>query len=298
MHPFSRLVLPPALAVGCLALTARAPAAARWGAGGHEMAARAAVSALPDDMPPFFLAAEDQLAYLDPEPDRWRAANRPEMRGAWAPDHFVDLELVPPSALQAADRYGYLDELYDAGVARPAQTGFLPFTIVELYQRLVTEWELWRRERDTVRRSWIEARIIDDAGILGHFVTDGSQPHHTTVHFNGWAAGEPNPEGYGRDRSFHGRFETDFVRAHVTPEDVNRLMRSAESVAGDARAAVLAYLLETHAQVETLYRLDRDIGFDPSAPAQPETVDFTARRLAAGAQMLATLWRSAWEESR
>jgi hypothetical protein len=49
--------------------------------------------------------------------------------------------------------------------------------------------------------------------------------------------------------------------------------------------------------VGELYRLDRDIGFDPDGPARSETVDFTASRLAEGAHMLAVLWLSAWEES-
>ena len=38
-------------------------------------------------------------------------------------------------------------------------------------------------------------------------------------------------------------------------------------------------------------------GFDPEAEMNPETRDFAADRLAAGAQMLAALWWSAWLES-
>ena len=67
--------------------------------------------------------------------------------------------------------------------------------------------------------------------------------------------------------------------------------------AGAAREAVHRHILEAHAEVETLYRLDRDVGFDPGAPADPATLDFAAERLAAGARMLAALWWSAWMES-
>ena len=269
----------------------------RWGATGHEMAARAAVSVLPSDVPSFFREASDQLVYLDPEPDRWRSGSRPEMRGAWAPDHFINMERLPAGALDATDRYDFMAELYRSGLTRPDRAGFLPFTIVELYQRLVTEWELWRRADDPTTRSWIEQRILNDAGILGHFVTDGAQPHHTTIHYNGWANGEPNPEGYTQDRSFHARFETDFVDAHVEQRDVTALVGSPRSVAGQARRAVFEYLDTTHGLVDELYRLDRDVGFDPSSPARPETTRFASERLAAGARMLATLWLSAWEES-
>jgi hypothetical protein len=262
------------------------------------VAARAATSVLPPGMPGFFRAAADRLVYLNPEPDRWRTDGRPEMRAAWAPDHYVNFENVPDEALQAPNRYGYIAALQVAGVDRPDQrAGFLPFAIVERYQRLVTEWELWRRESNPRRRSWIEARIIDDAGILGHFVTDGSQPLHTTIHYNGWATDEPNPEGFTLDRTLHGRFETEFVDRHVTQRAVDDLVRPPSPLSGDVRAAAFAYLRETRSMVGELYRLDRDIGFDPDGPARSETVDFTASRLAEGAHMLAVLWLSAWEES-
>jgi hypothetical protein len=276
------------------------PSAARpWGASGHEMAARAAHATLPAEMPPFFRDAGDQLAYLNAEPDRWRDGSMAEMAEAWAYDHYIDLEIVPEGALEAPDRFAYLRALYQAGLARPERdAGLLPFRILELYQRLVTEWRLWGAAADPSTRRWSEARIIDDAGILGHYVTDGSQPQHTTIHFNGWSGGAANPEGYTEDRTFHARFESDFVAAHVTRADVERrVARRPASVAHSARSAILDYMRDTHAQVERLYRLDRDVGFDPSAAPRSATVDFAAERLGAGASMLAVLWVSAWEES-
>ena len=193
----------------------------------------------------------------------------------------------------------FLRALYDAGLERPERdAGFLPFRIVELYQRVVTEWRMWRAETDPERRGWIEARIINDAGLLGHYVTDGSQPHHTTIHFNGWSPGAANPGAYTEDRRFHARFERDFVEAHVTQPDVSQpVERRPGSVAGTARAAVLDYLSASHATVDALYRLDKDVGFDPDGPLHPEARDFAADRLAAGASMLAVLWHSAWDES-
>ncbi len=84
----------------------------------------------------------------------------------------------------------------------------------------------------------------------------------------------------------------------MTQADVSRRVeRRPGSVSGSARTAVLDYLRTSHREVETLYRLDRDVGFDPDAPLRPEARDFAADRLAAGASMLAVLWRSAWIES-
>jgi hypothetical protein len=263
------------------------------------MAAFAAVTSLPTDVPSFFREAADQLVYLGPEPDRWRSRSRLEMDQAWRYDHYIDLENVPDAALEAPDRFTYLDALYKAGLERPVgDTGFLPYRILELYQRIVTEWRLWRSERDPTRRGWIESRILNDAGILGHYVTDASQPHHTTIHFNGWAPGAPNPEGYLEDRTFHSRFETDFVEAHVSLTDLeNQLPGGMPSAAGEARQVVMDLILRAHAAVDDLYRLDRDVGFDPDGPTRSPTRDFTAERLADGAHVLAILWWSAWLES-
>ena len=277
-----------------------APARVPWGFAGHEMAARAAVAALPPEMPAFFREAGPQLAYLDPEPDRWRVREQREMNEAFAYDHYVDLENVPEGALDAPDRFTYLRLLYEAGLERPErEAGLLPYRIAELYQRTVNGFRRWRAEEDRERRGWIEERIVNDAGILGHYVTDASQPHHTTIHFNGWDADTPNPEGYTRDTGFHARFERYFVEAHVTYAHVAGSMPadSLPLVAGSVREAVLRHILEAHAEVETLYRLDRDVGFDPEKPADPAARDFAAARLAAGARMLAALWWSAWVES-
>jgi hypothetical protein len=262
------------------------------------MAARAAVQSLPQAVPAFFRMAGEQLVYLDPEPDRWRVSSLREMSEAWSYDHFINFENVPEAALGAAHRYAYLTAVRASGLEQPEQVGLLPFRIVELYQRLVTEWTLWRRESDPARRAWIEARIVNDAGLLGHYVTDGAQPHHTTIHYEGWAQGAPNPEGYNLDRGFHGRFETGFVQAHVTQRDVSRGGGPPRPVDGDVRSAVVRYLRSTHELVEDLYRLDRDVGFAVSGSPRAEAVDYAASRLAAGAEMLAVLWLSAWEESR
>lgn len=290
----------PLLLLATLAATPapESPAPLPWGAEGHAMAARTAVAGLPAEMPAFFRDADDRLAWLNPEPDRWRSRTLEEMNEAWAYDHYLDLENVPDGALDAVDRFEFLRALYDAGLEVPERdAGFLPFRILELYQRLVTEWRLWRVAEGPERR-WIEDRILNDAGILGHYVTDGSQPHHTTIHFNGWNEEAPNPRGFTKARDFHGRFESDFVRAHLTQAEVDRRAGAdVRSVAGGARAAVWAYLRETHAEVEPLYELEQAHGFDPDAPPHPELEAFTARRLAAGADMLRTLWWSAWLES-
>ena len=102
-----------------------------------------------------------------------------------SPDHYVDMEMVPAGAFNVASRYDFIVELLKSG-RKPADAGFLPYRMLEMFQRMRVEFRLWRAEKDLRRRLWIEQRIINDAGVLGHYVSDGSNPHHTTIHHNGW----------------------------------------------------------------------------------------------------------------
>jgi len=286
------------LLAGSALLVAATPPPSPWGAYGHSIVSRLALGHLPPGMPAFFLAGGDQLVYLGPEPDRWRSRSLKEMDDAWEFDHYIDLENVPPGALDASDRYEFIAALYDAGIGRPQQNvGFLPWRILELYQRLKTELAIWRNMDDPEARRFVEGRILNDAGILGHYAADAAQPHHTTIHFNGWAEGAPNPRGFTTSRDFHSRFESAFVSAHITEADLAPLVSSRVPTLSNVREAIWAHVRASNARVERQYELEQEFGFDPQDPAAPEVKEFVAERLAAGAEMLRALWWSAWTES-
>jgi hypothetical protein len=265
-----------------------------WGFHGHTMAGHAAARELPAELPAFFRGAAAQLAYLNPEPDRWRGDTFRELGEAKRYDHYVDFEVIPQAALEAQDRFRYLSLLQDAGIEHPArEAGLLPWRMVELYQSLVVEWRLWHAATDPEIRGFIEQRIINDAGILGHYVMDGSNPHHTSVHHDGWRADYPNPRGFTTERGFHSRFESRFVEANVVLDDLLPHIEPSPRQLGDVRTEVLAHLLRAHAQLERLYELDQveAFGRDTRNPAHKQ---FAVERLAAGANMLRDLWWSAW----
>lgn len=269
-----------------------------WGERGHYLTGQAAAARLPAQMPAFFRAAAAQLAYLNPEPDRWRdraeSSLDPALDQASAPDHFIDMEMVAPdrlaAALAAPNRYAYADTLRAAGVDA-AKFGFLPFRMLELTQRLREEFRLWRAAPNDQVREWIQARIINDAGILGHYVADGSNPAHTSVNFNGWIGSNPN--GYATDKRFHSRFESAYVQTHITIDDVLPGVDSNAASVGDLRPAIIAYLRTTNGEIEHLYQLDKAAPFDVNTTS-PEDKRFTAARLAAGAETLRNLWWTAW----
>jgi hypothetical protein len=274
---------------------------AAWGDAGHRIIGLTAAQKLPEEMPKFFRDAAPQLAYLNPEPDRWKdraeSAMDPALNGGTSPEHYVDMDLIAPEqlakALAAPHRFAYADSLRKAEVATSTM-GLLPFTILEYTSRLREGFRLWRIAPDSTVRAWIEQRIINDAGILGHFVADGSNPHHTTKHHNGWVGA--NPKGYTTDNRFHGRFESAYVQAHIKAPDVLAVMTRAPQTFPAVRPAVIAFLQASHAELETLYRIDTKTPFQPEQTSAEQKA-FAVARMAAGAEMLRDLWYTAWVTS-
>jgi len=273
-----------------------------WGQKGHEISGLVAAKKLPDEMPKFFRKAADQLSYLNPEPDRWRSREESNLDraldSASAPDHFLDIELVPEAAMKAINRYDFTAEMIKAGQP-PTKAGFVPYRMLELFQRLRIEFRLWRAEKDSNKRKWIEQRIINDAGILGHYVSDAANPHHTTIHFNGWSG--DNPNGYTvytrePNKGIHYRFEEEFVGAKINVNDVLPLVVAAPRVIEKPREELWAYLKASNKLVEPLYTLDKKEPFSATNNS-PEHKNFVSERLAAGAIMLRDLWWTAWVTS-
>lgn len=280
-----------------IALFVALPAFA-WGERGHYIVAEAATHGLPADMPHFFHEAYPELIWLSYDPDRWRGGGE-SLDAVNAPNHFLDYEYVAGLELPR-DRYKYLDLLVTSGRLRKhgignAEAGFLPWAIAEEAQKLVIAFRNWRASRPgSSERAHIERDIIHFAGILAHYVGDGSQPLHATMNYNGWVT--PNPNGYAVDCGTHARFETQYVSHAVDVREV--LPKVAAPVSrSDFFATALDHIRTANSFVETLYRLDRDGGFSLFAPIDPAAHAFTTDRLAAGASMLRDLWWSAWKTS-
>ena len=278
-------------------LTAATPAPVRWGEAGHVMTGRAAGTRLPEAMPTFFREAADQLGWLNYEPDRWRDSEMAEANEAFRYDHYVDIEVVQPEVRTARDRFEYLSALQRSGMQRPSRdAGLLVYRILELEQRLTIDFRNWRRSADAHERAWLEQRILQDAGILGHYAADAANPHHTTIHHNGWAANAPNPENYTTDRTFHGRFESEYVESHITFGELLPLVKPEVRHFSDVRASVWEFILGSHDRLHALYRLEKQEAFGRGTRGRDHEV-FALERLAAGAEFLRSLWWTAWSNS-
>lgn len=272
------------------------PESARaWGNEGHRLINRLAVTTLPADIPSFLRsdAAIDEIEYLGPEPDRWRSPAEPELNAAQAPEHFIDLE--PADALGPLPRRR-LD--FEASVLasgqRPEKVGLQPWEATEVWERLKAALREYRRLSAEHRDSHaVEQAAIFYAGWLGHYVGDASQPLHTTIQYDGWVG--PNPNGYTTAHKIHWQFEGPFVAANLHAPEVQAKMTPAHALAGDIFANYVAYLRQTATYVEKVYQLEKTGGFVEKGT--PESRDFTAERLAAGASMLRDMIYTAWHDS-
>jgi hypothetical protein len=270
-------------------------AAHAWGNEGHRMINRLAVEALPAGTPEFLRtsAALDEIEYLGPEPDRWRSKAEPELAAAQAPEHFIDLELADALGPLPHNRFDFEAKVFAAG-ERPEKIGLQPWQTDEVWERLKAAMRQYRAIKAAGEDTKpVEAVIAFYAGWLGHYVGDGSQPLHVTVNYNGWVG--PNPNSYTTEHQIHYQFESPFVAANIHPADVRARMTPVRAIDGDMFDAYVAYLRHTGTFVEKVYQLDKAGGF--VGAGTPESRDFTAERLAAGASMLRDMIYSAWLDS-
>jgi hypothetical protein len=288
-----RPILAVVLAMSVLAIPG-APTASAWGDEGHRWINLVASERMPADVPTFFQSAGARLSFLGPEPDRWRDGKElyKALSEVNAPDHFIDIDNPQGYAALPNDRYKYADWLRANG-KDPKDIGYLPYSILEGYQKLQVLFRLWRDPQQNADRDQIAQNIVYYAGVLGHYVADGSQPLHTTIHYNGWTTSF-NPDANTRE-PLHWRFEGEYVRAKIKPDDFRALVRPARRI-DDVFQEIVNYLFESHRLVPELYRMDKAARWD-SGNATPEAKKFVAARLAAASQMLANLWYTAWLDS-
>jgi hypothetical protein len=291
-----------ALSLILLALLVIPPEVAwSWGAEGHTYINQVAAQTIPDDMPPFLRQGEEEIAYLGPEPDRWRSPSEFALKNAQEPDHFIDLERVDWLNPLPPGRYEFYRKLYEKRAATtdhpddylPERVGLQPYIVMEIYGRLVVAFHQYRELHEQHKPTeTAERSAIFYCGWLGHYVADGSQPLHTTIQYNGWVG--PNPNGYSTEHGIHALFESTYVAKNITARDFAALVHRPQRIT-DPFAGYIEYLRQSNQLVGKVYELDKDHGFTGKGTAA--AFDFTTHRLAAGSQMLLDLWYSAWLDS-
>jgi hypothetical protein len=297
------------------ALAAPAGPALAWGAWGHRLVGVVAARSLPSDTPAF-LRTPDAVAAIGEyarEPDRWKGSGKVHDTDRDAA-HFLDLddegrmyggpkftvETLPPT------RADYETALRQAG-QDGWKAGYLPYSIIDGYQQLVKDFTYWRilkavsrTEKNRTKRAYYvadlkrrEALLLRDLGVWAHYVGDGSQPLHVSVHYNGWGD-YPNPNGYTQSRATHGNFEGPLVKALAVESEVKALVPAYRDCGCSIETRTVTYLTTTASYVEPLYQLEKQGGLVAADPRAKALVD---QRLAAGAAELRDLVVDAWKAS-
>lgn len=262
---------------------------------------RIAAATLPADVPEFLrsTAAQDAMGFYGPQPDNWRSED-PGLYATLVPEHDINFEEADLAGPLPRHRYDYIAALQKAQAAHPdlkltpQEVGLLPYAIEEHYVMLKSAMRDYRRavaaKRDTKPA---ECEILVLAGVLGHFVADGSQPLHVTVQYNGWTG--PNPHGYTAEH-IHSKVESDFVHNNVKVTDVVPLVEGTKPVVlGDIFEDDMKYLRHTSALVEKVYQLEKEGAFTGAGtPAGKVLID---QQLAAGAIELRDIIYTAWVKS-
>ena len=131
--------------LGAVVLASWAPASGWWPAG-HGIMTRAAVKALPQEMPEFFRAGDFMIAHCSFDPDVSKNRGTSYVRDAERPEHYIDLELLRGRRLPKG-RYGFI-QLCDKLGIEPEDVGLAPYAVAEWTERLAVAFAEYRKWPD------------------------------------------------------------------------------------------------------------------------------------------------------
>jgi hypothetical protein len=286
-----RTLLGTLLAVSC---------AFAWGVRGHHEMNRAVVEALADTELQFLLAQKDWIVYLGPIPDSYRTNAEPFLKIFEDPNHgwFLeqsrDLMSKPPRS-----RYEFVVELHEQyqqskdKLTNVRWTGTMPYAAIEHYERIKAAFRRIRQARTRKEDTrFVEQEAATYIGLLGHYMADGSQPLHITIHHDGWQG--DNPNGYATDR-IHGRMETQFVDL-IELKSSDLTPRIGKPVVyDDPFQEIVNHYLKAGSLTETVYRIDKQGGW--ADKENKEARELVTKQLAGGAEVMRNLIYTAWVKS-
>jgi hypothetical protein len=254
---------------------------------GHSLTTQIAVAGLPAEVPGFFRGAGPAIAGGSMDPDVFKIDELPQLRNAEYPEHYFDLEPLKGQAPPAL-RYQFLDLCAKEGI-QPSKIGTLPYALAEWTQRLTLAFADCRRFPDSSR---LQAKCVAYAGILAHYAEDATQPLHTTIDYDG----RTKADGKSPRSGIHAKVDALIEKipaapaamaAKIKPEAFEKLW-----------PAILEQLDRSHALVDKTYELE------PLLPGRYErlgedekVIEFGRDRLAAAAQLAASLYLTAWRDS-
>jgi hypothetical protein len=300
-----------------------------WDYEGHRLVNQLALSALPKDFPAFALTpeAQERIAFLAGEPDRWRNTPNLELQHSQEPEHFFDLEELSLYGLTPATlpiyRYEFVSTVAAAHKAHPENfsesrddkahkygwTGLLPWTITENYAKLKSEFsylKTFETEGGTPAEiANAKENIIYTMGVMGHYVGDAAQPLHTTKYFNGWTGENPN---HYTTNHIHGWIDGGYIAKANIEDDLGAMkmkMQPAQIVTLNGHpaasdqvfSAVVGFIVDQNKMVEALYKLDKEHKLTGDGELGLQGKPVIEGQLIKGGEMLSDIWLSAWKQA-
>jgi len=307
------------------------PSALAWDYETHRLVSQLALTSLPTNFPAFVLSpvAEERIAFLSGEPDRWRNVRDLPLRHVNGPDHYIDMEELALYELSPEHlpvfRYDFVAQL---GLFRkehpdkfpeidPSRNedhtrsliGFLPWAIAENYSKLKSEFSCLKAfEEDGGTPEEItnaRANLIYVMGVMSHYLGDASQPLHTTIHHHGWVG--DNPHRYSTNSRIHSWIDGGYFNrvGGANLDEMRHRIHPAEFVPIDGhpakpeeifQAAVL-FIVEQNKLVEPLYQMEKDGKFSGNGDTGLEGKAFLETQLVKSAQLLGDVWFFAWQQA-
>jgi hypothetical protein len=241
------------------------------------------------------------LCNLGPIPDSYRGTSDPFLKIFEDPNHGWFLEQSQDLMSQAPrSRYEFVIDLYELHqrskdkLTNVRWTGTMPYAAVEHYERIKSAFRRLRLARSAKQDTrFVEQEAATYIGLLGHYLADGSQPLHISIHHDGWQ-GE-NPNGYTTDPRIHGRMETQFVDLiEVKSSDLTpRIGKPA--VYDEAFQAIVDHYLKAGRLTGTVYQIDKAGGWADKQNQQAR--ELVLQQLAGGAEVMRNLIYTAWVRS-
>lgn len=302
-----------------------------WGHTGHVGISTLAVQLLPSDLPAFVrgATAAQFVGELGAEPDESKttgtlinptgtSTTRTVHDAERDPGHYIDIDdnglvlggTVSLTALPATREA--FDTAQRAATSPAGQdqytVGYLAYELMDGFQQIRKDFGMWRALQAGLStatapadvayfRYQLQVRqqlILRDIGTWSHYVADGSQPMHVSVHFNGWG-NYPNPNGY-TTAGIHSPFEGAFVRKYIDFTTLNVRPYTSRGVTS-IEARVPAYLAETLSRLVPTYQAEKSSGGDRYATNQPAEHAVVQASVEAGVAELRDMIVDAWNQS-
>lgn len=295
----------------------------------HRVVNQLALATLPPEFPAWVRTpeAQERIAYLAGEPDRWRNTPDLPLRHVNGPDHFFDLEDLTALHMDVANLSHFRSEFTVQYAQARAQystnfppidasrntdktrelCGFLPWTITEQYAKLKSQFSCLREfdalgtpsEVDNARQN-----ALYIMGVMGHYVGDATQPLHTTKHYNGWI-GE-NPNQFTTRTTFHSWIDGGYMAKVGIDKDalIHRIQPAKPLRAGppgkgsdDVFAEAIALVVAGNKEVEHIYQMEKEGQFSGEGETGLKGRAYLSERLVQAGQMLGQLWLTAWQQA-